>query len=97
VEAMMCGTPVIAFPRGSVREIVDDGVTGFLVNNEKEAVDAIGKVDGLDKEAIREVAMRRFQADRMADEYVKLYRQQLQRRDQDTGIESEDSVQPRPV
>jgi glycosyltransferase involved in cell wall biosynthesis len=96
VEAMMCGTPVIAFPRGSVREIVDDGVTGFLVNNEKEAVDAIGKVESLDKEAIREVAMRRFQADRMADEYVKLYRQQLQR-DQDTGIESEDSVQPRPV
>jgi glycosyltransferase involved in cell wall biosynthesis len=85
VEAMMCGTPVIAFPLGSVSEIVEDGVTGFLVNNEKEAVDAIGKVEGLDKKVIREVAMRRFQADRMADEYVKIYRQQLEREDQNTS------------
>ena len=85
VEAMMCGTPVIAFPLGSVSEIVEDGVTGFLVNNEKEAVDAIGRVEGLDKKVIREVAMRRFQADRMADEYVKIYRQQLEREDQNTS------------
>jgi glycosyltransferase involved in cell wall biosynthesis len=85
VEAMMCGTPVIAFPLESVSEIVEDGVTGFLVNNEKEAVDAIGKVEGLDKEVIRDVAMRRFQANRMADEYVKIYRQQLEREDQNTS------------
>ncbi|WP_122745022.1 glycosyltransferase, partial [Pseudomonas viridiflava] len=47
IEAMACGTPVIAFPFGSVREVVEDGVTGFIVDNEAQAVGAVHKVDQL--------------------------------------------------
>jgi glycosyltransferase involved in cell wall biosynthesis len=74
IEAMACGTPVIAWPRGSVREVIDDGVTGFIVESEAQAVAAIAQARHLDRRRIRETFERRFSARRMAEEYVQGYR-----------------------
>ena len=73
IEAMACGTPVIAFNCGSVPEVMDDGVTGFVVNNIDEAVAAVGKVHTLDRAKVRATFDRRFTARRMAEDYLKLY------------------------
>ena len=70
IEAMACGTPVIAWRRGSVPEIVDHGVTGFIVENESQAVEAINALDRLDRRTIRQVFEQRFTARRMAQEYL---------------------------
>ena len=70
IEAMACGTPVIAWRRGSVPEIVDHGVTGFIVDNESQAVEAISALDRLDRRNIRRVFEQRFTARRMAQEYL---------------------------
>ena len=70
IEAMACGTPVIAWRRGSVPEIVDHGVTGFIVENESQAVEAISALDRLDRRNIRRVFEQRFTAKRMAQEYL---------------------------
>ncbi len=78
IEAMACGTPVVAFRRGSVPEILEDGVTGFLVENDKDAVDCLDRISMLDRRVIRREFERRFTAERMARDYVRLYRQQLQ-------------------
>lgn len=74
VEAMACGTPVIAWRRGAVEEIVDDGLTGFIVDNEDEAVAAIGQVSNIDRQAVRRTFEQRFTARTMAHSYVELYR-----------------------
>jgi glycosyltransferase involved in cell wall biosynthesis len=74
IEAMRCGTPVIAFRHGSVSEVIEDGVTGFIVDTEAEALDAIGKLAALDRRRIQQVFMRRFTSRRMAEDYVELYR-----------------------
>jgi glycosyltransferase involved in cell wall biosynthesis len=74
IEAMACGTPVIAYPCGSVPEIVVDGVTGFLVRNEAEAVAAVARLPALDRRRIRAEFERRFTSRRMADDYHALYR-----------------------
>lgn len=73
IEAMRCGTPVIAFRHGAVSEIIDDGVTGFIVDTEAEALDAIRRVGTLDRQRIREVFMRRFSSRAMAEAYVAVY------------------------
>ena len=73
VEAMACGTPVIAFPLGSMPELIEDGTTGLLVDDVPAAVAAIGRADGLDRAAIREHAVARFGIDRMIDEYLGAY------------------------
>jgi glycosyltransferase involved in cell wall biosynthesis len=70
---MACGTPVIAHARGSMPEIIEPGVTGQLVGGIGEAVDAVARIGGLDRSAIRAVAVERFGVDRMVDEYVTLY------------------------
>ncbi len=70
IEAMACGTPVIAWRRGSVPEIVDHGVTGFIVENESAAVEAISALDRLDRRNIRGVFEQRFTVQRMAQEYL---------------------------
>lgn len=74
VEAMACGTPVIATRRGSMPELIDHGVTGFLVDTLDEAVEAIGRVGEIDRAACRAAAVSRFSVDRMADNYLDLYR-----------------------
>ena len=79
VEAMACGTPVIAHARGSMPELIEHGVTGFLVDTPDEAVDAIARAGDLDRAAIRARAAERFTAQRMADEYIALYRRILGR------------------
>jgi len=77
VEAMACGTPVIAYPRGSMPELIADGVTGFLVDSFDEAVAAIDRIDEIDRAACRRHVAERFTVDRMADQYVELYRRLL--------------------
>jgi glycosyltransferase involved in cell wall biosynthesis len=74
IEAMACGTPVIAFNRGSVAEIVDDGSTGFVVEDEISAVAAVDRLASLDRREIRKVFERRFTARRMALDYLEAYR-----------------------
>ncbi len=73
IEAMACGTPVIAFPAGSVPEVIDDGITGFIVRDEAAAVAAIDRLDELDRSEIRRQFETRFTAQRMAEDYVALY------------------------
>lgn len=74
IEAMACGTPVIAFKGGSVSEVIDEGVTGYIVEDIAGAVDAVEKVGGLDRAAVRAVFEERFTAERMAKEYLEIYR-----------------------
>ncbi len=74
IEAMACGTPTIAFPAGSVPEVIDHGVTGFIVHDEAGAVAALPALDRLSSTAIRTRFEQRFTARRMAEDYVALYR-----------------------
>lgn len=74
IEAMACGTPVLAYPGGSVPEIVEDGLTGFIVTNEAEAVDAVRRLPELPRKRIRGRFEERFTARRMAEDYLALYR-----------------------
>ena len=73
IEAMACGTPVIAWDAGSVREIVDDGVTGFIVDSLDAAVAAVRRLDTIDRKRVRAVFERRFTATTMARRYAALY------------------------
>jgi glycosyltransferase involved in cell wall biosynthesis len=74
IEAMACGTPVIAYNRGSVAEIVDDGLTGFIVEDETSAVAGVGRLAGLNRDAVRKQFEARFTARRMALDYLAAYR-----------------------
>jgi glycosyltransferase involved in cell wall biosynthesis len=74
VEAMACGTPVIAFDRGSMPELVVDGATGSLVSDVASAAAAIKRVGQLDRQTVRDAAVQRFSTDRMVDAYVAVYR-----------------------
>lgn len=74
VEALACGTPVIASNRGSMPELIEDGVTGFLVDSLDAAVDAIKRIDDIDRAACRAAVSARFTVDLMADKYLSLYR-----------------------
>jgi glycosyltransferase involved in cell wall biosynthesis len=78
IEAMACGTPVLAFRHGSVPEIIDPGVTGHIVDSMDEAVKALPRVLALDRHAVRQRFEERFSATRMAKDYVSVYRALLQ-------------------
>src|SRR5947207_9935523 len=73
IEAMACGTPVIAFNSGSVPEVIDNGLTGFVVPGEAEAIQAIGRLSELDRRQVRRHFEKRFTAARMAQDYVRHY------------------------
>ncbi len=74
VEAMACGTPVIAYRRGSMSEVIDDGVTGFAVSGMEDAVASLPRALALDRGAVRSRARARFDVDRMVDTYLGVYR-----------------------
>ncbi|SNQ48939.1 Glycosyl transferase [Frankia canadensis] len=73
VEAMACGTPVVTYPRGAMPEIVDEGVTGFLVDGPAAAAAAVDRAAGLDRAACRAMASRRFSTARMVTDYLAVY------------------------
>jgi glycosyltransferase involved in cell wall biosynthesis len=73
IEAMACGTPVIAYRRGSVPEVIDEGVTGFVVDNEDEAIAAVKRIGELDRRTVRATFEKRFTARRMAEKYLRYY------------------------
>jgi glycosyltransferase involved in cell wall biosynthesis len=77
VEAMACGTPVVAFDRGSMGELIDDGATGFLVRDVASATEAVGAVGALDRAAIRAAAVARFPVSAMVEGYEAVYRSVL--------------------
>jgi glycosyltransferase involved in cell wall biosynthesis len=77
IESMACGTPAIAYRRGSVPELVEDGVSGFIVDNIDEAVKAVSKVQGFERRRCRQAFEERFTAPRMAKDYLRMYRRLL--------------------
>jgi glycosyltransferase involved in cell wall biosynthesis len=81
VESMACGTPVIAFGRGSMPELIRDGSTGFIVDDVDAAVQALGKIDSLDRRVCRDEVEQRFTCQRMAHEYVGVYHKILEDRE----------------
>jgi glycosyltransferase involved in cell wall biosynthesis len=78
IEAMSCGTPVIAYRHGSVPEVITDGVTGFVVEGLEGAIAAAERVSALDRRKCRETFEERFSARRMADDYLSLYKQVIE-------------------
>ena len=79
IEAMACGTPVIAFDKGAVREIIDEGVTGHVVHTVPDAIEALGRMPAFDRTRVRQRFEERFSASRMAADYVRVYQQLLDR------------------
>jgi len=88
IEAMACGTPVIGWRRGAVPEVLDDGVTGRIVDSTEEAAAAVAQVARLDRRAIRDTFERRFSAAVMADGYLQLYRRLIERPAPDPVIQA---------
>ncbi|MBV8259452.1 MAG: glycosyltransferase family 4 protein [Paraburkholderia sp.] len=79
IEAMACGTPTVAYRRGSVPEIIEDGVSGFAVEDAAQALAAIARAQDLDRRAVRAAFERRFTARRMAENYVQVYRRLVEK------------------
>jgi glycosyltransferase involved in cell wall biosynthesis len=92
IEAMACGTPVLAFRHGSVSEIIDQGVTGAIVETMEEAVRMLPKVIALDRRAVRRRFEQRFSSVRMATDYLALYRSLLKR----PSIPERETIAPLP-
>src|SRR5262249_48670540 len=87
IEAMACGTPAIAFNRGSVPEIIEDGLTGFVVEGKKEAVAATRRLSRLSRRAIRQRFEERFTSRQMAREYLMVYRTLTEKRHTDSCLD----------
>ena len=86
IEALACGVPVVALRGGSVDEVIDDGVTGFVVDTVAQAIDATRKVASLSRARCRATFERRFSATRMAQDYVRVYAAQLAARASETDL-----------
>jgi len=80
VEALACGTPVIAFPEGSAPEVVEDGRTGFVVADEHEMAAAVGRLDEIDPEDCRATCERRFGVPAVVEAYERVYREAMPNR-----------------
>jgi glycosyltransferase involved in cell wall biosynthesis len=87
VEAMACGTPVIAYRSGAVPEVMEEGYTGFIVNELEDAVEAARRVPELSRKRCREVFEKRFTATRMAHDYLRVYERLIKRQKQDKASE----------
>lgn len=94
IEAMRCGTPVVAWNCGSVPEVIDEGVTGFVVDDIDEAVSAVKRTETLDRRRCRDAFAARFSAERMADDYLAVYRRLVAQGQRRGRRESEDSRRP---
>jgi glycosyltransferase involved in cell wall biosynthesis len=77
IESMACGTPVLAFRNGSVPEVIDDGISGFIVDSEEEAVSVLQRTVNMDRRQVRRRFEERFSATRMAEDYVEIYNKLL--------------------
>ena len=77
IEVLACGTPVIAYRHGAVPEVLEDGVTGWIVEEFEAAVQAVARVSTLSRTRCRQVFEKRFSARRMAQDYVRIYQQLL--------------------
>ncbi len=78
IEAMACGSPVVAFDRGSVREVIDEGITGRIVSSVEQAAAAVQSIANLDRAQCRKVFEQRFSANRMAKDYLIQYRRRIE-------------------
>jgi glycosyltransferase involved in cell wall biosynthesis len=78
IEALSCGTPVVAFRRGSVPEVLDNAQTGFICDTIDEAVEAVGQIEQLSRRRCRQTFEERFTAARMASDYLKIFQKQLE-------------------
>jgi glycosyltransferase involved in cell wall biosynthesis len=94
IEAMANGTPVIGFRRGSVPEIIDEGVTGFVVDTADAALAVLPRALELDRRAVRRRFEERFSVERMARDYVALYEEALHRRNADALVLAHTAPQP---
>ncbi|MBI4764850.1 MAG: glycosyltransferase family 4 protein [Deltaproteobacteria bacterium] len=80
VESLACGTPVIAFDRGSMRELIEDGKNGFLVSTVEEAINAVARIKDIDRACCRRCVEQHFTVDRMVEEYIQVYKTILEKR-----------------
>jgi len=87
IEALSCGTPVIAWNHGSVPELIESGVTGWIIESEEAGVDAIAQLDRIDRRACRAAFEQRFAAERMARDYVQIYEHLLHETRSDRSLE----------
>ena len=87
IEALACGTPVIAFRGGSVEEIIEDGVTGFIVDSIEEAADAVERIPSIDRRRCRAIFEERFSARRMCDDYLRVYQRVIDETENANGTQ----------
>lgn len=87
IEAMACGTPVIAYRRGAVPEVMEHGVTGFIVYHLQEAIRAVGKLNNINRQTCRRNFEQYFSSQRMTNDYLQLYEQQIQQHKQSSRYE----------
>lgn len=89
IEAMACGVPVIARPRGSIPEIVRHGETGFIVNSVEEAAAAVQAIPQLDRQYVHRYAAQHFSRERMVDDYIRVYREVVQLYQQQVSVQND--------
>lgn len=97
IEAMACGTPCVAFRAGAVSEIIEDGVTGFVVDTEEEALAALGRIHEIDRAGVRRRFEQRFTATRMAQDYVRAYERLARPREWRPSMKEQERVSSEPL
>ncbi len=92
IEAMACGTPVIAYPFGSVPEVMEDGVSGYIVPDFKGAVEAVKKIERIDRRQVRKYFQQNFTAARMTEDYLRIYHRMISRKEKAAPHRAADGV-----